>query len=448
MNERQQRDIYSVTRLNREVRSVLETGFPLVWLEGELSNLACPASGHWYFSLKDSNAQVRCAMFRTRNRLLRFVPRNGMQVIVRAKIGLYEPRGEFQILIEHMEEAGQGALRQQFEQLKNKLNAEGLFSSNLKKELPTIPNRIGVITSPTGAAIHDVLSTLKRRFASLDVVIYPVSVQGKLAATDIVKMIELANKRNECDVLLLTRGGGSLEDLWSFNEEIVAHAIYNSRIPIISAVGHDIDFTISDFVADVRAATPTAAAELVSPDVTHWVQQINALHKRIHQLTLNTIQNNYSSLKQLSRRLIHPSHYIGQTSQSIDEYMYRLQRSITAKITTSKLKIDNLNSLCKAQNPIYKINAKQEFTKQLLQRLTMKQQQKINHLKQRFIKNASTLDAVSPLATLKRGYAYVTSTKTHHLINDIKNIKKGDEINTSLANGTFSSTVTKIEQEN
>jgi len=448
MNERQQRDIYSVTRLNREVRTVLETGFPLVWLEGELSNLACPASGHWYFSLKDSNAQVRCAMFRTRNRLLRFAPRNGMQVIVRAKIGLYEPRGEFQVLIEHMEEAGEGALRQQFEQLKNKLNAEGLFSSNLKKELPTIPNRIGVITSPTGAAIHDVLSTLKRRFASLDVVIYPVSVQGKLAATDIVKMIELANKRNECDVLLLTRGGGSLEDLWSFNEEIVAHAIYNSRIPIISAVGHDIDFTISDFVADVRAATPTAAAELVSPDVTHWVQQINALHKRIHQLTLNTIQNNYSSLKQLSRRLIHPSHYIEQTSQSIDEYIYRLQRSITAKITTSKLKVDNLNSLCKAQNPIYKINAKQEFTKQLLQRLTIKQQKKINDLKQRFIKNASTLDAVSPLATLNRGYAYVTSTKTHHLINDIKSIKKGDEINTSLANGTFTSTVTKIEQEN
>jgi len=439
--ETQQRDIYSITRLNREVRTILESGFPLLWLEGELSNLACPASGHWYFSLKDSHAQVRCAMFRMRNQLLRFVPRNGMQVIVRAKIGLYEPRGEFQIIIEHMEEAGEGALRQQFEQLKNKLNAEGLFASETKKSLPAIPKCIGVITSPTGAAIHDVLTTIKRRFASLKIIIYPVSVQGKPAATDIAKTIQLADKRNECDVLLLTRGGGSLEDLWSFNEEIVARAIYNCNIPIISAVGHDVDFTIADFVADVRAATPTAAAELVSPDTKHWLQQINNLQKRLTLLVLNNIKAKRTTVEQCAKNIVHPNRYIEETSQRLDEILYRLKSTIKTKIATNRLKLSHLHTRCNATNPAQKINTQQKRLIELVQRLKSSQYQQINQLKQRFIRSTSTLEAVSPLATLSRGYAYVKIINSDIIVKDSTQLQKGDQVRTTLAKGNFTATV-------
>ena len=438
-----QRDIYNVTRLNREVRTILESGFPLIWLEAELSNLACPASGHWYFSLKDDHAQVRCAMFRTRNRLLRFVPRNGMQVIARAKVGLYEPRGEFQLVIEHLEEAGEGALRQQFEQLKNKLNDEGLFAAEIKKNLPAMPKCIGVITSPTGAAIHDVLTTLKRRFASVEIIIYPVSVQGKSAAADIAKTIRLANKRNECDVLLLTRGGGSLEDLWSFNEEVVAREIFNSNIPIISAIGHDVDFTIADFVADVRAATPTAAAELVSPDTQHWRQQFSNLQKRLTQLIVSTLNNKQKYLEQLAKSIIHPRNYIEQTSQRIDELISRLQNSIKTQLETNKLKLNSLSTRCQAQNPIHKIQSRKQHTLQLFQRLKAMQAHQFDVLKQRFIHSTSTLEAVSPLATLNRGYAYVKLADSNVIVKDVAQIKKGDEIIATVATGQFSSIVTR-----
>lgn len=440
--EIQQRDIYSITRLNREVRTILDTGFPLLWLEGELSNLACPASGHWYFSLKDSNAQVRCAMFRTRNRLLRFVPRNGMQVIVRAKIGLYEPRGEFQIIIEHMEEAGEGALRQQFEQLKNKLNLEGLFASENKKMLPNVPKRIGIITSPTGAAIHDVLTTLKRRFAALEIIIYPVSVQGKPAANDIAKTIKLANTRKECDVLILTRGGGSLEDLWSFNEETVARAIFDGHIPLISAVGHDVDFTISDFVADVRAATPTAAAELVSPDTSHWLQQINSLQKRLSFNILNTLQIKQTAVTQHAKNLVHPNKIIEETSQRLDEVLYRLINTIKSQLSTANLNLSFIQSRCNATNPSQQISVKQNRLLELKQRLKSLQQNKINLFKQRFIKSTSILEAVSPLATLSRGYSYVKMYNTNTIIKDSAQIKKGDAVYTTLAKGSFTATVT------
>lgn len=447
-SEIQSRDIYTITRLNREVRSILETGFPLLWLEGELSNLACPASGHWYLTLKDSHAQVRCAMFRTRNRLLKFVPRNGMQVIVRAKIGLYEPRGEFQIIIEHMEEAGEGALRQQFEQLKNKLNQEGLFSSKTKKKLPAIPKRIGVITSPSGAAIHDVLTTIKRRFASLKVIIYPVSVQGKPAAEEIAKTIKLANKRNECDVLLLTRGGGSLEDLWSFNEEVVARAIYDSNIPLISAVGHDVDFTISDFVADIRAATPTAAAELVSPDVNHWLLQIGTLQKRLNRQILNTIKSKQASVQQHARNIVHPSRYIEETSQRLDEILYRLKNAIKTQLSDYQLKLSHLHARCNATDPSQSISSKKNKLLELTLRLNSAQDQQINELKQRFIRCTSTLEAVSPLATLSRGYAYVQLTESNAIVKDSMQLQNGDQVKTTLANGKFTATVTNIESNN
>ena len=269
------RDIYSVSRLNREVRALIENNFPSVWVQGEISNLARPASGHIYFSLKDENAQVRCAMFRNSNRLLKFKPTDGMQVLVRASAGLYENRGDYQLIVDHMEEAGAGLLQRRFEELKTKLAQEGLFDTEHKQDIPSFPDRIGIITSPSGAAVRDVLSVLNRRFPGIPVLIYPIPVQGDDAPPQIVRMINKACQHNDCDVLILTRGGGSLEDLWAFNDERVARAVFDCQIPLVCGVGHEIDFTIADFVADVRAPTPSAAAELVSPDRLEWTNRVS-----------------------------------------------------------------------------------------------------------------------------------------------------------------------------
>ncbi|HKX58724.1 MAG TPA: exodeoxyribonuclease VII large subunit, partial [Steroidobacteraceae bacterium] len=255
-----------MSRLNREARALLETGLPSLWITGELSNLSRPASGHWYFSLKDEGAQVRCAMFRQRNLSVRVAPRDGMQVLLRARVGLYEARGEFQLVVDHLEEAGEGELRRRFEALKLKLAAEGLFDAARKRPLPRFPRRIGVVTSPTGAALRDVLHVLGRRFPSVPVLLYPVPVQGAGAAREIASMLAVADRRRDVDVLLLVRGGGSLEDLWAFNDEALARAIAGVGLPVISGIGHEIDFTIADFVADLRAPTPSAAAEIAVPD--------------------------------------------------------------------------------------------------------------------------------------------------------------------------------------
>src|SRR5271168_2194274 len=278
---RPDRDIYSVSRLNREVRVLLERGFGGLWLEAEISNFARPSSGHWYFSLKDAAAQVRCCMFRQRNMLCGFAPLDGQKILVRARIGLYEPRGEYQLIIDHMEDAGLGALKRRFEELAAKLAAEGLFAPERKRPLPKLPRRIGVITSPSGAAIHDILHVLARRLAAIPVLLYPVAVQGAAAAAEIVAALNLAGRRAECDVLILARGGGSLEDLWAFNDEALARAIAACPIPVVSGVGHEVDTTIADFAADVRAPTPSAAAEMVVPDGEEWLRNIRTLGLRL-----------------------------------------------------------------------------------------------------------------------------------------------------------------------
>src|ERR1044072_3815607 len=268
------RDIYTPSRLNHEARTLLERGLPALWLEGEISNLSRPSSGHWYFSLKDEAAQLRCAMFRQRNILAKFTPRDSSHVLVRSAVSRYEQRGDYQFIADYMEEAGEGALRQRFELLKVKLAAQGLFAPEHKRPLPRLPRRIGVVTSPTGAAIRDVLHVLKRRFCGIPVLLYPVQVQAGVAAAQIARTIRRASARAECDVLILVRGGGSLEDLWAFNEESVARAIYDCAIPSVTGVGHEVDFTIADFVADVRAPTPSGAAELVVPDSGEWMGNV------------------------------------------------------------------------------------------------------------------------------------------------------------------------------
>src|SRR5579859_8203563 len=277
------RNVFSVSRLNREVRLLLEKGLGVVWVEGELSNFSAPSSGHWYFSLKDRDAQLRCAMFRMKNASLGFTPKAGQQVLARGRISLYEPRGDYQLIVEHLEEAGIGALRREFERLKEKLAAEGLFALERKRSLPRFPRRVGVITSASGAALHDVLRVLARRYPPAAVLIYPTPVQGGAASAGLVAAIELASARAECDVLILARGGGSLEDLWSFNDERVARAIRASAIPVVSGVGHEVDFTIADFAADLRAPTPTGAAELVTPDVSTWRRLLLEQSARLQQ---------------------------------------------------------------------------------------------------------------------------------------------------------------------
>jgi exodeoxyribonuclease VII large subunit len=325
-----ERDVYTVSRLNREVRVLLERGFGSLWLEAEISNFARPGSGHWYFSLKDATAQVRCCMFRQRNMLCGFAARDGQKVLVRARIGLYEPRGEYQLVVDHMEDAGVGALKRQFEVLAAKLAAEGLFSPERKRQLPLIPKRIGVITSPTGAAIRDILHVLARRFSAVPVLIYPVAVQGAAAAAEIVAALRLAGRRAECDVLILARGGGSLEDLWSFNDEALARAIVASPIPVVSGIGHEIDFTIADFAADVRAATPSAAAEIAVPDGEEWLASLRRLGQRLQRGILRRVEAQRERLRWISGRaaLAGPSARLAQQWQRLDDLEQRLSRAL------------------------------------------------------------------------------------------------------------------------
>ena len=298
-----QRNTITVTQLNRATSQLLAEHFYSVLVEGEISNLSMPASGHIYFSLKDANAQVRCAMFRTRQSRLMFKPENGKQVIIKAQVSLYEPRGDYQLIVDDIEEAGDGALRRAFDALKLKLSEQGLFDASHKQSLPKLPGAIGVITSPTGAAIRDILTVLKRRFAAIPVIVYPVAVQGDNAKHEIAQAIVTANQDRQCDVIILGRGGGSLEDLWAFNEELVARAIFASKIPIISAVGHETDFTIADFVADLRAATPSVAAEHACPDQQHWLAQFVSLEIRLQQQLQHKLNQKQQTLDWLNQRL-------------------------------------------------------------------------------------------------------------------------------------------------
>lgn len=439
------RNIYTVSRLNREVNQLLQSGFPLIWLEGEISNLTRPSSGHLYFSLKDAQAQIRAAMFRNRTPYLGFKPQNGMEVRVRARIGLYEPRGDFQIIVEHIEEAGDGALRQAFEALKTRLSTEGLFNPERKKQLPELPHRIGVITSPTGAAIRDVLSVLKRRFPLIPILLYPVQVQGDAAVADINAALELADKRQDCDVLLLVRGGGSLEDLQAFNEERVARAITTCRIPIVTGIGHEIDFTIADFVADHRAATPSAAAECVTPSDREWLNNLNNLCKRLYSQLHTLTHDNHTRLTALNRhlKLLHPLQRLEHQTQRLDELENRLLKNGHQTITQKQHQYTRLSDQLNFHSPQRRLtelgNRHRYFSEKLQtlgQQQIIQQQQHLNHVMQ-------TLDAVSPLATLQRGYAIVTQPLNQVLVTNHEQVKQEEVLLVQLAKGKLSVKVEK-----
>lgn len=393
-----ERDIFTVSRLNREVRILLERGFGSLWLEAEISNLARPSSGHWYFSLKDAAAQVRCAMFRQRNMLCAFAPRDGQKVLVRARIGLYEPRGEYQLIIDHMEDAGLGALKRQFEELSAKLAAEGLFAAERKRALPTLPRRIGVITSPTGAAIRDILHVLARRFPAIPVLIYPVAVQGAQAPMEIIAALTLAGRRAECDVLILARGGGSLEDLWAFNDERLARAIVASPIPIISGIGHEVDFTIADFAADVRAPTPSAAAELAVPDAAEWQDSLLRLDTRLRRGIRRRIEEHQKRLRWLIGRaaLVSPSARLREQAQRLDELEQSLLRAVRRQMQRTREKVRWLTGRAALVNPAARLTQQRARLENLQQRLSRGELSQLRRSRERLVPLVRTLNAVSP----------------------------------------------------
>lgn len=440
-------NIYSVSSLNRSVANLLEQEFGWIWVEGEMSNLAQPASGHIYFSLKDHSAQVSCAMFKGRKRSVKFQPENGIQVLVRAKVSLYQPRGNYQLIVDRMEEAGDGALRRQFEDLKIKLTAEGLFDNTHKQPVPELPKCICIITSKTGAAVHDVLSVIERRFPSIAVKLFPVSVQGDKAAPAICNALKRIVEHVDagalnCDVILLVRGGGSLEDLWPFNEESVARAIFDCTIPVVSGVGHEVDITIADFVADIRAATPTAAAEAVTPDQSSWLQSFDWYQQQLQQLINNKIERRQEKNQWLHQRLQqqHPENQIQRSRQYSHELQKRLIRHSQFMLDFYHNKAATNNAKLYAQNPINLLKEKKQSARFINSRLQQTLLNLLTQKKSQLSNVARTLNVISPLQTLERGYS-ITLDNNGAPILSIEQIKPGDTMETRLHSGRIISQV-------
>ena len=437
------RDVYSVTRLNREVRVLLERGLGVLWVEGELSNLSQPASGHWYFTLKDRDAQLRCAMFRLKNSLLGFTPRAGTQVLVRGRLSVYEARGEYQLIVEHMEEAGIGALRRQFERLKAQLAAEGLFAPERKRALPRFPQRIGVITSPSGAALRDILHILARRYPPAQVLIYPAAVQGAAAVPALVAALQVASARAECDVLILARGGGSLEDLWAYNDERVARAIHACRVPVVSGVGHEIDFTIADFVADVRAPTPSGAAELVVPDGRACLEAVTRTAQRLLAAMRRELREGGARLEAVGRRLqlAHPGVRLQQQMQRLDDLGQRLGGAARGGLHHERHRLAELIERLVRHSPDHVVREYRARHQGINARLEHAARECVSRALHRLALAQRGLNGVSPLATLTRGFAIVTRADGGLLV-DAAAVPTGETIEARLARGTLSARVT------
>lgn len=430
------RHVLTPSSLNRLVRDLLGDALPQVWIEGELSNVAKPASGHLYFTLKDSGAQVRCAMFKMKASVLRFRPIDGMQVLLRAKVGLYEPRGEFQLVAEYMEPAGEGALQREFEQLKARLDAEGLFDPARKRALPRYARRIGVVTSATGAAIRDVLSVLARRWPLADVEILPVPVQGREAPPAIVAMLRKASASARYDVLLLTRGGGSLEDLWAFNDEAVARAIHASAVPVVSAVGHEIDFSIADFVADLRAPTPSAAAELLVPDAVAVDRHLRQLQQRLATLQQRSMQGNAQRVDHLLARLQaqRPQARLQRDRERLVHLHRRLLGAMREQQQRRQSQLDRARSRLLGQHPQQRLPLLRHRLGELTQRLRHAIERRLERDRLTLQQAARALHTVSPLATLERGYA-ILFDEAGKVLRSTQGVETGTALRARLADG-------------
>ena len=440
---------YTVSELNRLSRQTLEAKFPLIWVEGEISNFSMPASGHWYFKMKDKTATISCAMFKNQNSRSSLKPQNGIKVFARCKITIYEVSGNYQLIIEQIESAGIGALQRKFEELKKQLFDEGIFDDKHKLPIPKYPKKIGIITSPTGAAIQDILSILKRRYPIASVLVYPSIVQGNTldgtsAAKELTERIIFANKENNCDVLILARGGGSIEDLWAFNDETLTRSIHNSNIPIISAVGHEVDYTICDFVSDCRAPTPSAAAEIVSPDINSIIQRLNEKELQLNHLILGFLQACYQKIDNLFMRIRNPNDYLLHIQTQIEGLQNRIYKNITSKIKIDKETLTHIDKNLQRNHPSeYLCNLsdrlcllEKKLNNEIIKLLITKQEKWENSLR--------LLEAVSPLNTIKRGYAIVLN-KDKKIIKRTSDIKINDRIFTMLGDGGVFSNIEEIQ---
>lgn len=444
--------VLSVSQLNRLARQLLEECFSLIWVEGEISNLSRPSSGHWYFTLKDGQAQIRCAMFRNRNLRLRFQPVDGAKVLVKGAVSLYEARGEYQLIAEDMLPAGEGLLAAQFELLKQKLQIEGLFDPTRKQKLPDDIAHIAVITSPTGAAIRDILTVLQRRSPSIRITLIPVPVQGEHAPPAIVQALATANKlaasgRQAFDVVLLGRGGGSLEDLWAFNDEKVARAIFASKLPVVSAVGHEVDFTIADFVADVRAPTPSAAAELLSRDWRQQLQQLLGWRQRLLASWQRLHMQKRQQVEWQRRQLQHPGQRLRQWSLRLDELELRLLKTLQRNQRDDARRLQLLQARLQRQHPGHQFKQLRVQLKFLHKQLGALARRTLQNRNQQLQKFAQLLNSVSPLATLQRGYAIV-STEDNHVLRKADDTQIGATVRAQLAEGQLICTVETIISEN
>ncbi len=442
-------DVYSVSDLNREARYLLEDNFPAVLVEGELSNIAMPASGHWYFTLKDQKAQVRCAMFRGRNQYVKIKPKEGMQIQLKAKLSLYEGRGDYQLIVSSISPLGEGALRIAFDALKNKLHSEGLFNDDLKQPIPTLPKHIGVITSPTGAAIRDIISVLMRRFPSIPVTILPVPVQGNEAAPNIIEAIKLANKKQGCledlDVLIIGRGGGSLEDLWAFNDEQLARAIFDSELPVVSAVGHEVDFTIADFVADVRAATPSAAAELLSPDQDEFIAIYAAYQSQLSSMLKNKVKQLEQSLNWLRKQIKHPGRRLQEQAQKLDDLEVKMRRELHFYLAQNSNDIKELVHGLIQNSPINLIREQQQQNNYLSASLHKATLKSVQEARYNLSDLSRAMNNLSPLNILSRGYS-MTYNANDKLMTNAEAAKPGDILRTRLHKDELISTVVQINK--
>ncbi|HET8849697.1 MAG TPA: exodeoxyribonuclease VII large subunit [Marinobacter sp.] len=436
----------SVSELNHQARHLLETSFMQVWVEGEISGFSRPSSGHWYFSLKDQKCQIRCAMFRGANQRIRTPPREGDQIRIRGKVTLYENRGDFQIVVEQLEPAGLGPLQQAFEALKIKLQAEGLFDPARKKTIPQTPRHIGVVTSATGAAVHDILTVLARRCPAIPVTLYPTAVQGQAATADIVRAIELAQRHGVADVLIIGRGGGSIEDLWCFNEESVARAIAGCSIPTVSAVGHEVDITIADFVADLRAPTPSAAAEKISPDQQVWLRRVQEQHARLHQAGRRFLERKHTLLAHLSARLRDPRRELQDKAQRLDELESRLFKVVGQQLAIRQTRTNHLQQRLASQSPRRALILAQASLSRSQQRLDQAMRAQLRTHTERLQRHAEALQLVSPLATLGRGYAIVRDDQ-ERIVRDASHLKSGQAISARLGKGRVEATITGINPD-
>ncbi len=439
--------VYTVTELTEQIQQLIEGRFENVWVEGEISNFRCPMSGHYYMSLKDEYAQIKAVMFRGQNKNLKFIPKDGLKVIAKGRINVYPPRGEYQLIVEYIEPLGIGALALAFEELKKKLAAQGLFDQSIKKPIPFLPQKVAVVTSPTGAAIRDFLKVIRRRFANLEITIVPVRVQGEGATEEIIRAIELINEKLDVDIIVLTRGGGSIEDLWAFNKEELAFAIRRSKIPIVSAVGHEIDWTISDFAADLRAPTPSAAAEILVKEKETLIKRVSDLRERLIAGIKNRLVQNFLEINRLRKMLKDPSRMLQERLLRIDELGARCERAIRQILEKKKEGISSIQktlSICSPKNRIDRGRQELMFNEK---RMVSSIMHILNENKMRIKRLKNRLEDLSPFSVLKRGYSITIRISDGKVITDPSDTEKGEKIRILLAKGNIIGVVLSTERK-